>query len=81
MNWQIQVGPRSVVGVTNAAEMVRSRLAYIREKGSECNQPRLLAEALEYATLLTRWARENQPVYERKDEGSRRGKPGPLSDG
>jgi hypothetical protein len=81
MNWQIPVGPQSVVSVTSAAEMVRSRVAYIREKGSQCNQAKLLEEALEYATLLTRWARTNQPVYERKDDGNRHGKPGPMSDG
>ena len=81
MNWQIPVGKQSVVGVSNAAEMVRSRIAYIIDKGSQCNQAKLLNEALEYATLLTRWARANTPVYERKDEGNRHGKPGPMSDG
>ena len=81
MNWQIQVGKQSVVGVSNAVEMVHSRLAYIKEKGSECNQQKLLEEALQYATLLRDWARENHPVYEPRDDGDRNGKPGPMSDG
>lgn len=81
MNWQIQVGTQSVVGVSNAVEIVYSRLAYIQEKGSNCNQQRLLEEALQYATLLREWARANQPVYERKDIGYCSGKPGPMSDG
>jgi len=81
MNWQIPVGQQSVVGVTNAAEMVRSRIAYIIDKGSRCNQQKLLDEALQYATLLTQWARTNQPVHEREDKADRNGKPGPMSDG
>ena len=81
MNWQIPVGQQSVVGVSNAVEIVRSRLAYIQEKGSNCNQRKLLEEALQYATLLRDWARANQPVYERTDDGHRHGKPGPMSDG
>lgn len=81
MNWQILVGPQSVVGVTNAAEMVRSRVAYMIDKGSDCNHRKLLDEALQYATLLRDWARANQPVYERTDDGNRNGKPGPMSDG
>ncbi len=81
MNWQIRVGKQSVVGVSNAVEIVHSRLAYIHEKGSECNQQKLLEEALQYATLLREWARANQPVYEREDDGHRNGKPGPMSDG
>ena len=81
MKWQIAVGPKSVVGVTNAAEMVRSRLAYMRDKGSECNQAKLLEEALQYATLVRDWARANQPTVERRDEGYAWGKPGPMSDG
>jgi len=81
MNWQIRVGKQCVVGVSNAVEIVYSRLAYIQEKGSNCNQQRLLKEALQYATLLREWARANEPVYERKDDGYRNGKPGPMSDG
>lgn len=81
MNWQIPVGTQSVVGVSNAVEIVHSRLAYIQEKGSRCNQQRLLEEALQYATLLRDWARANQPVYEPTDKGDRNGKPGPMSDG
>ena len=81
MNWQIPVGKQSVVGVSNAVEIVYSRLAYIQDKGSTCNQQRLLEEALHYATLLREWARANQPVYERKDTADRNGKPGPMSDG
>jgi len=76
MNWQIRVGTQCVVGVSNAVEIVYSRLAYIQEKGSNCNQQRLLKEA-----LLREWARANEPVYERKDDGYRNGKPGPMSDG
>ncbi len=81
MNWQIRVGKQSVVGVSNAVEMVHSRLAYIQEKGGQCNQRKLLEEALKYATLLREWARANQPVYEHKDTADRNGKPGPMSDG
>lgn len=81
MNWQIRIGTQCAVGVENAAEIVRNRLAYIQEKGSECNQQKLLEEALEYATLVRDWVRANAPVYERKDEGFRSGKPGPMSDG
>jgi len=81
MNWQIPVGTQCVIGVASAAEIVRNRIAYIKEKGSQCNQQRLLDEALHYATLLRDWVRTNQPVYERKDDGHRWGKPGPMSDG
>jgi hypothetical protein len=81
MKWHMPVGTRSIVGVTNAAEMVRSRVAYIIDKGSQCNQAKLLKEALEYATLLRDWARANEPVHERQDNGNRHGKPGPMSDG
>ncbi len=81
MNWQIRVGTQCAIGVENAAEIVRNRLAYIKEKGSDCNQQKLLEEALQYATLLRDWARANQPVYEHKDTADRNGKPGPMSDG
>jgi hypothetical protein len=81
VNWQIRVGKQSVVGVSNAVEMVHSRLAYIKEKGTQCNQQRLLDEALRYATLLRDWVRANHPVYEPRDDGDRNGKPGPMSDG
>jgi len=81
VNWQIRVGTQCAIGVENAAEIVRNRLAYIKEKGSACNQRKLLEEALQYATLLREWARANQPVYEHKDTADRNGKPGPMSDG
>lgn len=81
MNWQIRVGTQCAIGVENAAEIVRNRLAYIKEKGSECNQQKLLEEALQYATLVRDWVRENHPVYEPRDDGDRNGKPGPMSDG
>jgi hypothetical protein len=81
VNWQIRVGTHVAIGVHSAAEIVRNRLAYIKEKGSDCNQQKLLEEALQYATLVREWARANQPVYEHKDTADRNGKPGPMSDG
>jgi hypothetical protein len=81
MNWQITVGTQSIVGVGSAVEIVLSRVEYIAQHGSRCNQQRLLSEAIEYARLLRRWVAENEPRHERKDEGDRNGKPGPMSDG
>lgn len=81
MNWQISVGPRSIVSVGSAVQIVLSRVEYIAQHGSQCNQQKLLAEAIEYARLLRRWVHENEPRYERKDDGHRHGKPGPMSDG
>jgi hypothetical protein len=81
MKWHMPVGPQSIVGVANAAEIVRSRVAYIIDKGSQCNQRKLLDEALQYATLLRDWARANEPKIERTVETHRWGKPGPMSDG
>jgi hypothetical protein len=81
MNWQIMVGKQCAVGVAYAAELVRGRLAYMQEKGTQCNQAKLLAEALQYATLLRDWTRENQPEIEPHVETNTNGKPGPMSDG
>jgi hypothetical protein len=81
MNWQIPVGPKSIVGVGSAVEIVLSRVEYIAQHGSRCNQQKLLGEAIEYARLLRRWVHENEPRYEWKDDGDRNGKPGPMSDG
>jgi hypothetical protein len=81
VNWQIRIGTQCAIGVDSAAEIVRNRLAYIQEKGSQCNQQRLLEEALQYATLVRDWVRANKPVYERQDERIVSGKPGPMSDG
>jgi hypothetical protein len=81
MNWQIPVGTQSVVSVASAVQIVLSRVEYIAQHGSQCNQQKLLGEAIDYARLLRRWVHENEPVYERKDDGNRHGKPGPMSDG
>jgi hypothetical protein len=81
VNWQIRVGTQCAIGVENAAEIVRNRLAYIKEKGSECNQRKLLEEALQYATLVRDWVRENQPIVEPYVQTNTWGKPGPMSDG
>jgi len=81
MNWQMPVGPQTIVGVGSAVEMVLSRVEYIAKHGSRCNQEKLLEEAIHYARLLRRWVHENEPRYERKDQGNRHGKPGPMSDG
>jgi hypothetical protein len=81
MNWQIPVSTQCVIGVGIAVEIVHSRLAYIKEKGSQCNQRKLIDEALHHANLLRDWVRANQPVYEHQDKADRNGKPGPMSDG
>ena len=81
MNWHMPAGPQSIVSVGSAVEIVLSRVEYIAQHGSQCNQQKLLGEAIQYARLLRRWVRENEPVYERKDDGDRNGKPGPMSDG
>lgn len=86
--WGISTGEHSVIGVSGAADIVVSRLAYMIDRGSQCNQAKLLAEALEYARHLQRWARENEPrvvLPEYVDDPLayryRGGKPGPMSDG
>jgi len=81
VNWQIRVGKHVAIGVHSAAEIVRNRLAYIKEKGSDCNQQKLLEEALQYATLVRDWVRANQPIVEPYVETNTWGKPGPMSDG
>jgi len=81
MKWHMPAGPKSIVSVGSAVEIVLSRVEYIAQHGSRCNQQKLLGEAIEYARLLRRWVRENEPRYEPKDDGHRNGKPGPMSDG
>lgn len=81
MNWRILVGKHASMGVAYTAELVRVRLAYMKDKGSQCNQAKLLDEALDYVTLLRDWARANEPKIERKVEAYAWGKPGPMSDG
>jgi predicted RNA polymerase sigma factor len=81
MNWHMPTGPQSIVSVASAVQIVLSRVEYIAQHGSQCNQQKLLGEAIEYARLLRRWVHENEPVYGRKDDGNRHGKPGPMSDG
>jgi len=80
VSWQILSG-KSSIGVAYAAELLRVRLAYMQQHGSDCNQTRLIDEALQYATMLRDWTRANQPVVTRHVERDTFGKPGPMSDG
>lgn len=80
LSWQIRSGNWSI-GVAYAAELLRVRLAYMQQHGSHCNQPQLIDEALQYATMLRDWTRANQPVVTRRVERDTFGKPGPMSDG
>ena len=81
MKWQIRVGEQASIGVGSAIDIVLSRVEYMAEHGSRCNQQKLLGEAIDYARLVRGWVRDNEPRVERTDEGDRHGKPGPMSDG
>ena len=81
MKWQIRVGEQASIGVGSAIDIVLSRVEYMAEHGSRCNQQKLLGEAIDYARLVRGWVRDNEPRIERTDEGHRYGKPGPMSDG
>lgn len=87
MKWQIPTGRQSVIGVAEALDIVVGRLEHMQTPRSHGGQ-RLLAEAIQFATLVRAWAREQQPrVAPPQDPpgeyiGARPGgKPGPMSDG
>jgi hypothetical protein len=81
MKWVISTGPKSVIGVASALDIVVGRLDYMQRE-PHANRERLIAEALDYARHVQRWVADNEPPPPpRVPHLDRRGKPGPMSDG
>jgi hypothetical protein len=81
MKWVISTGPKSVISVASAIDIVVGRLAYMQRE-PHANRERLIAEALDYARHVQRWVADNEPPPPpRVPHLDRRGKPGPMSDG
>jgi hypothetical protein len=81
MKWVISTGPKSVIGVASAIDLVVGRLAYMQRE-PHANRERLIAEALDYARHVQRWVAANEPPPSpRVPDRDRHGKPGPMSDG